>query len=66
LELSPLIYCGKVFTGFFRGDQVEKRGYADSRRKGSADFLIRGMGSSPIDQRYFFRVDPREKMSYAD
>jgi hypothetical protein len=31
-----------------------KKGFhADSRRKGSADFLIRGMGSAPINQRFF-------------
>ena len=32
---------------------MKKEVHADSRRKGSADFFIRGIGSAPINQRVF-------------
>jgi hypothetical protein len=43
----------QLISVFFSVEISGKKGYADSRRKGGADFLIRGMGSSPIDQRFF-------------
>ena len=44
---------------------MKKEAHADSRRKGSADFLIRGMGPAPINQRFFPRRSA-EKKGYAD
>ena len=33
--------------------RVKKMGYADSRRKGIADFLVYVLGSAPLDQLVF-------------